>query len=191
MTSIQTASVPLKDRYYIYRRLVLHQRTSAAEDDQLYWNLKGAVVVTLAAPKLINLPETSLAALSTWYDVLPSTVYPLPAREQPTILQISLSAHFLWTANTGSQTLCDWTLDGGTHYRRTFHTIVDRVDDSSVNECDLSFALEVSGTQPQVNIKARQCTGVLGMKVIGTQSTGWPGLQSYVLITDLGPLPAP
>src|SRR4029077_11307941 len=122
MTSIQVTSPPLKDRYYIYRRLVLHQRTNAAEDDQLYWNLKGAVVVTISPPKLINLPETSFAALSTWYDVLPPTVYPLQSREQPTILQIALSAHFLWTANTGSQTLCDWTLDGGTHYRRTFHT---------------------------------------------------------------------
>jgi hypothetical protein len=191
VTTIPVTSVPLKERFYIYRRLVLHQLENAAAADDAYWDLKGAIAVTLAAPKLISLPETALAALNTWYDVLPPTAYPLPTREQPTILQIALSAHFLWTANTGSQTLCDWTLDGGTHYRRTFHTIVDRVDDSSVNECDLTFAFEVSGTQPAINIKSRQCSGILGMKVIGTQSTGWPGLQSYVLITDLGPLPAP
>jgi hypothetical protein len=191
MTSIQTASPPLKERFYLYRSLVLHQRTSAAKDDQLYWDLKGATVVTLAAPKVINLPETPFAALNTWYDALPSTVYPLPARDQPTILQIALSAHFLWTANTGSQTLCDWTLDGGTHYRRTFHALVDRVDDSSVNECDLTFAFQVTGTAPVINIKARQSTGILGMTIIGNQTTNWPALQSYVLITDLGPLPTP
>jgi hypothetical protein len=41
MTSIQVASSPLKERYYIYRRLVLHQRMGAAKDDDLYHQIKG------------------------------------------------------------------------------------------------------------------------------------------------------
>jgi hypothetical protein len=189
LSTVAGVDRPLKERYYRYRGIVLHERTDAAKDDQTYWDLKGAVVVALAPPKLVSLPETALVVLGTWYDVLPSTSYPLPARQSPSILQISLSAHFLWTANTGSQTLCDWSLDAGAHYRRTFHTIVDRVDDSTVNEVDLQFALQVTGTQPQITIKARQYNGTPGLTVVGTQTTAWPALQSFALIVDQGPLP--
>jgi len=41
MTSIPVSDVPLKSRYYVYRDVVLHQRTSADKDDDLYWQIKG------------------------------------------------------------------------------------------------------------------------------------------------------
>jgi hypothetical protein len=167
---------------------VLHQRTNAAQDDQAYWDLKNTPIITVAAPMLIQLDQTIFGALGAWYDVLPPTTYPLPSRAQNTLLQVALSAHFLWTANSGSQTLLDWTTDGGTHYRRTFHTVVDKTDDSSVNEVDLSFAMLVSGTQPKVSIQARQYVGLTGMTMVGKQTTGWPGIQSSALIVDQGPV---
>lgn len=187
-SSIQTSSVPLKERFYVYRRVVVHQRTNAAEADQAYWDLKNTPIITMAAPMLIQLGQTIFGALGTWYDVLPPTIYPLPARNQNTLLQVAVSAHFLWTAISGSQTLLDWSTDGGIHYRRTFHTVVDKTDDSSVNEVDLSFAVLVSGTQPQISIQARQYIGLTGISIVGTQTTGWPGIQSSALIVDQGPV---
>jgi len=48
MTSIPVADVPLKERYYVYRGVVLHHRTSAAHFDDLYWQIKnGALQVTI------------------------------------------------------------------------------------------------------------------------------------------------
>jgi len=46
MTTIPVSDVPLKERYYIYRRYTLHQRTSAATADDLYWQIKGGTVTT-------------------------------------------------------------------------------------------------------------------------------------------------
>jgi hypothetical protein len=181
--------VPLPQRWYKYRGYVLRtQKQRANEGEDAYWDLKNTPVIAIANPMLIQLGETVFAALGTWYDILPPTIYPLPQRDQNTLLEIALSAHCLWTANSGSQTLLDWTVDGGTHYRRTFHTVVDRTDDASVNEADLQFAIVVNGTQPQISIKARQFAGVLGLSIVGTQTTGWPGLQSSALIIDQGPV---
>jgi hypothetical protein len=186
-----TQSLPLPLRWYKYRNKVLRFRQMGHAGDQAYWDLKNTTIITISAPMLIHLNETVFGALGTWYDVLPPTIYPISQRDQNTILQVSLSAHFLWTANSGSQTLLDWTTDGGTHYRRTFHTVVDRTDDSSVNEADLSFAILVNGTEPQVSIKARQYAGLPGMSIVGTQTTSWPALQSYALIADQGPVAPP
>jgi hypothetical protein len=33
--------VPLKDRFYIYRGKVLHQKKAAADFDEMYWQMKG------------------------------------------------------------------------------------------------------------------------------------------------------
>ena len=190
MNVVQT-DVPLKERFYIYRGVVLHQRINAAKDDQAYWDLKNTPVVTMALPMLISLPQTVFTTLGTWYDVLPPTTYPLPQRDQNTVLQISLGVHLLWTAISGSQALCDWSFDGGAHFDRTLHTVIDKTDDSSVNGTDVTSWIKVSGTNPQIRISARQYAGVLGMTVAGTQTTAWPALQSYAVISDQGPLPAP
>jgi hypothetical protein len=32
----------LKERFYRYRGIVLHQRTGAAKDDQTYWSMRAA-----------------------------------------------------------------------------------------------------------------------------------------------------
>jgi hypothetical protein len=167
--------------------VVLHQRTGAAEADQAYWALKSQTTTALAQPMLISLPETAFSVLGTWYNVLPPTIFELPPREADSLIQIYLSAHFLWTANTASQSLCDWSADLGQHFYRSFHTVVDKTDDSSVNDTDVNFWVRANGTQPQVSITGRQYTGPLGMTVAGTQTTGWPQLQSYALITDQGP----
>jgi hypothetical protein len=146
------------------------------------------VETPFAEPLLIDLPETAFAAVGTWYFVLPNTIYSLPSRTGNTLLEVSIVAKFLWTANSGGQALCDWSTDSGVHFRRTFHTVVNRTDDSSVNDADLVFAVVVSGTSPAVQIQARQYTGPLGMTVAGTQTTAWPQLQSRALIIDQGPL---
>jgi len=44
-TSVVAPDINLKDRYYVYRGVVLHQKTSAAQADQLYWQLKGGGVL--------------------------------------------------------------------------------------------------------------------------------------------------
>jgi hypothetical protein len=42
MTSISTAPVALKDRFYVYRNVSTHFRRNAAEFDQAYWDLVNA-----------------------------------------------------------------------------------------------------------------------------------------------------
>jgi hypothetical protein len=189
-SGVALEDVPLKQRFYYYRGKVLRFRRAGFDADQAYWDLKNAPITTMAAPMLIKLGETSFGVLGTWYEVLPPTIYPLPPRDQNSLVEVGLSAHFIWTANTGSQTLLDWTTDNGTHFRRTFHAVVDRTDDSSVNEVDLNFAIVVSGTEPQLSIKVRQYIGPTGLTLVGTQTTAWPALQSYVLIADRGPTAA-
>ena len=39
-SNIPTSDVPLKQRFYIYREKVLHQKKAAADFDTLYWNLR-------------------------------------------------------------------------------------------------------------------------------------------------------
>ena len=58
MTNIPTSDVPLKQRFYIYREKVLHQKKAAADFDTLYWNLRPKPV----APTLSALnPNTARA----------------------------------------------------------------------------------------------------------------------------------
>jgi hypothetical protein len=57
-SNISTSDVPLKDRYYIYREKVLHQKKAAADGDAAYWSL----LPKPAAPTVIALnPNTGLA----------------------------------------------------------------------------------------------------------------------------------
>jgi hypothetical protein len=53
-----TSSVPLKDRFYIYRGKVLHQKKASAEADTLYWSLRPKP----AAPTLSALNPSSAPA---------------------------------------------------------------------------------------------------------------------------------
>jgi hypothetical protein len=39
-SNIPTSDVPLKQRFYIYREKVLHQKKAAADFDTLYWSLR-------------------------------------------------------------------------------------------------------------------------------------------------------
>jgi hypothetical protein len=70
MTSIQVTSPPLKDRYYIYRRLVLHQRRNAAEDDQAYWEIKNAppAITTLNPATMIMNNAFNLGVAGSAFD---------------------------------------------------------------------------------------------------------------------------
>jgi len=38
--NIATSSAPLKQRFYLYRQRVLHQKKAAADFDTLYWSLR-------------------------------------------------------------------------------------------------------------------------------------------------------
>jgi hypothetical protein len=56
--TIDSSSVPLKDRFYIYRGTVLHQKKESADFDQMYWQM----LPKPAAPTLVALnPNTAPA----------------------------------------------------------------------------------------------------------------------------------
>jgi IPT/TIG domain len=56
--TVDTSSVPLKDRFYIYRGIVLHQKKESADFDQMYWQM----LPKPAAPTLVSLnPNTAPA----------------------------------------------------------------------------------------------------------------------------------
>jgi hypothetical protein len=64
--TIDSSSVPLKDRFYIYRGTVLHQKKAAADFDQMYWQM----VPKPAAPTLVALnPATAPANLDVTVNV--------------------------------------------------------------------------------------------------------------------------
>jgi len=64
--TVDTSSVPLKDRFYIYRGTVLHQKKAAADFDQMYWQM----VPKPAAPTVIALnPNTAPANLDVTVNV--------------------------------------------------------------------------------------------------------------------------
>jgi hypothetical protein len=138
-------------------------------------------------PLVVPLPYTPLTDLDTWYTILPPTVFPLPPRAGNTLLQISISAHFAWTADTGATALIDWSTDNQKAFHRTLHVIVDKKDDASCNGASLVFWRVVSGTTPTISLLARQYVGPPLISIIGAGDTNWPELVSYVLIADLGP----
>jgi hypothetical protein len=55
---VESSSVPLKDRFYLYRGKVLHQKKNAADFDQMYWQMAPKP----AAPTLIALNPTGAPA---------------------------------------------------------------------------------------------------------------------------------
>ena len=142
-------------------------------------------------PLVVSLPYTSLANLNTWYTILPPTTFPLPPRPGNTLLQIALSTHLAWTANTGEMALIDWSPDDQDAFHRTLHVVVDKKDDASCNGASLIFWRVVSGTTPSVSILARQYAGNPLISIIGENDANWPGLVSYALIADLGPTAEP
>jgi uncharacterized membrane protein len=65
-TTVDTSSVPLKDRFYIYRGIVLHQKKESADFDQMYWQM----LPKPAAPTLVALnPNTAPANLDVTVNV--------------------------------------------------------------------------------------------------------------------------
>jgi hypothetical protein len=56
--TVDSSSVPLKDRFYLYRQKVLHQKKAAADFDQMYWSL----LPKPAAPTLTALNPTGAPA---------------------------------------------------------------------------------------------------------------------------------
>ena len=141
-------------------------------------------------PLVIPLPYTPLTDLGTWYTILPPTTFPLPPRAGDTLLQIAISAHFAWTADTGAMALIDWSTENQKAFHRTLHVIVDKKDDASCNGASLVFWRVVSGTTPTISLLARQYVGNPLMSIIGEGDTNWPELVSYALIADLGPTAA-
>jgi hypothetical protein len=143
-------------------------------------------VVLNAEPLVIDLPDTSLAALGTWYPVVPSTVFTLP-RSTKSLVMVQIGIHLIWTAGNNSQANCDWSADGQAHFFRSLHLLLDRTDDSSVNDVMLIFPLIVTGSnQATVGISARQVNGPLGMSVVGANNAAWPALASKCLVYDMG-----
>jgi IPT/TIG domain len=64
--TIDSSSVPLKDRFYIYRGTVLHQKKEAADFDQMYWQM----LPKPAAPTLVALnPNTAPANLDVTVNI--------------------------------------------------------------------------------------------------------------------------
>jgi IPT/TIG domain len=64
--TIDSSSVPLKDRFYIYRGTVLHQKKESADFDQMYWQM----VPKPAAPTLVALnPATAPANLDVTVNI--------------------------------------------------------------------------------------------------------------------------
>jgi hypothetical protein len=56
--TIDSSSVPLKDRFYVYRGKVLHQKKEAADFDEMYWSMRPKP----AAPTVVALnPSTAPA----------------------------------------------------------------------------------------------------------------------------------
>jgi uncharacterized membrane protein len=56
--TVDSSSVPLKDRFYIYRGTVLHQKKAAADFDQMYWQM----LPKPAAPTLVALNPAAAPA---------------------------------------------------------------------------------------------------------------------------------
>ena len=139
-------------------------------------------------PLILTLKETDFTTLGTWYYIFPATVFPLPIRSGNSLLQVVVSLQFIWTAGNNSQALCDWSLDGTLHYHRTYHALVTRTDDASCNDVDLTFWAIVSGTTPTVALQGRQYSGPNLLSVVGSDTAGWPALQSYAIIFDMGPM---
>ena len=92
----------------------------------------------------------------------------------------------LWTANSGSDAICDWSWDGGVHFIRSLHMLVDKQDDSTVNGINTIFWQLVSGTAPTISITARQVVGITGLSIVGVNNPTWPALGSQVAIIDGG-----
>src|SRR5262245_908052 len=93
------------------------------------------------SPTIIALPETILTDLGTWYDVLPPTLYNFPAdRLGDSVLLVAIQLHLLWDAGPNAQALCDWMVDRGNHFARTFHGNLTKQDPSSINGVDPHIA---------------------------------------------------
>jgi hypothetical protein len=163
-------------------------------DDNIYgrqnaaWQVIPATTLVRASPLLISLADVSIPANSTWVQVIPPTQFPLPSRTGNTLIQVGINAHVTWSANSGSQSLLDWTIDNGSHFQRSLHSMVQKQDDSTVNGFDGVFWTTVTGTAPTVIMMVRQTVGSGGMTIIGAGNVTWPALSSTVAIFDMGPL---
>ena len=142
--------------------------------------------VTLASATAVDLPDTTFTALGVWYPVVPQTTYQLPPRPANSLLEVIINIHLSWNANSGSQTICDWSIDGGVHFARSFHMLVQKQDNSTLNGIDLSLWQIAQDPSPTIEVVARQVVGNLGLAVVGANNASWPALGSRALILDRG-----
>jgi len=140
-----------------------------------------------ANPVEVSFPSVSFPD-ANWYTIVPATTITLPQRPGNSLLQVAARLKLTWTANSNTNGLCDWSIDGGTHFWRTLHVVVNRTDDSSVNDAFVTFWAVVSGTSPSVSIIGRQYTGGQLITVIGAGDPLWPNLASTAVIFDQGPI---
>ena len=166
------------------------KETSARKINQIYYGGSGAMSAASdrANPVEVNFPSVSFPD-ANWYTIMPATSFALPSsRTGNSLLQVSARLKLTWTQGSNNNGLCDWSLDGGAHFWRTLHVVVNRTDDSSVNDAYITFWPIVSGTTPSVTITGRQYTGGTLMTVIGINDPIWPALASTAVIFDMGPL---
>jgi hypothetical protein len=141
-------------------------------------------------PLEIDLHETDFVTLDAWLYVF-GPMQISCVRSEQTLIQVALSLHFMWTAGAGSQAYCDWSADGTTHYRRTYHSCFTKKTNTDVNDIDLSFWIPVtpdSNLNATIGIQGRQHAGPLGLSVVGLETTAYPEMQSKAIIFDGGPM---
>jgi hypothetical protein len=166
------------------------KETSARKINQIYYGGSGALSTPAdqrANPVEVDLPTTTFNT-ANWYTIMPAASITLPARPGNSLLQVMARLKLTWTQGSNTNGLCDWSIDGGAHFWRTLHVVVNRTDDSSVNDAFLTFWAVVSGTNPSVTITGRQYTGGTLLSVIGLNDPIWPTLASNAVIFDMGPL---
>jgi hypothetical protein len=145
--------------------------------------------ITRSDPLLADLPaDVTFPNNTAWVTVLTATTFPLPPRPANTLLQVGVNLHLVWSAVNNSQGLLDLSIDGGTHFQRYFLMLVNKADDSSVNDVTMVFFEKVAGLSPSISVVARLYTGPLGLTIVGANNPTWPNLLSQVGIFDMGPV---
>ncbi|HET9376414.1 MAG TPA: IPT/TIG domain-containing protein [Chthoniobacterales bacterium] len=69
-TSKVPVNIPLKERFWLYRDLILHERKNAAEFDRTYWEMKNAppVIKTISPTTMVKNNPFTLGIGGTGFD---------------------------------------------------------------------------------------------------------------------------
>ena len=70
-TSISAVDRPLKDRFWLYRNRVLHQRRNAAGLDDLYWQYRSVAITALNPSTGPKQTDVTIAIIGTGFDAAP------------------------------------------------------------------------------------------------------------------------